>query len=134
MKYILAAAALLTLLGSAQAQTAKLPAAYVGTWCATAQSNIYARCREANGEDAMEIHARHFFAGETRCVPLAIVPEGDGHFVQASCRHLEEGSKVERVLQRWHLTDGGRRLQVRAADSIPRRRPRRPVPIGPAHH
>ena len=46
----------------------------------------------------MEIHARHF---------LAIVPEHDGHFVQASCRHLEEGSKVERVLQRWRLIDGG---------------------------
>jgi hypothetical protein len=121
MKYILAAAALLALLGSAEAQTAKLSAPYVGAWCATAQSNIYARCRDADGEDALQIHARHFFAGETRCVPLAIVPERDGHFVQASCRLLEEGSKVERVLQRWRLTDGGRRLQVRAADSISRR-------------
>lgn len=118
---VLFIAAMLVLAVPAQAQPVKLPAAYHGAWCATAGAEYtFRRCREY-GADALIVHARLFFHGESRCVPLAVVPDRGGHFVQSSCRHIEdENSKIERALQRWRLLDNGRRLELSDADIVPR--------------
>jgi hypothetical protein len=100
----------------AMAESVKIPAAYHGVWCAIGdydgKTQRYKRCRKADGEQDWEIRARHFFNDEVSCIPLAVKPKGNSLLVRLSCRHLTVEEEKTEPVERWRLTDGGRRLEI----------------------